>query len=598
MADMLNRLGVGQKGGAAGDGRAARPLGDLLVSSGAISAMQLEIALKAQKEAPGRRLGDILVDKGFLSQERLREALERQHNETAAVTLPDFPVDMRDIAAYSGGTLYVLDGRQGLTVVQSWLAEARRAGAQVRIESCAMELLTQMRSMRAVTDAANLSAQRAVRRIVAQAVAEKASDIHLSLRSRPGGAGYMQVHFRIKGSLEKRMQFTETEGAQMIRAMFQGMAAVADANFRETEDQHAVITNPVQLRNEAGEALSISGLRLAKAPLHDGMNCAVRLLYEMDVAQAGADLIGRLGYSRRQSQVLHMLARQTMGINLFTGPTGSGKSSTLASMIQTMLHTRPGSRIITIEDPVEFAFESDAVWQYKIANANTDEEKNRAFSGKLKTALRQDPDIIMLGEIRGLETAKEAVNAAITGHQVWSTLHVSDPFMIASRLIAMGIDGFYLQDPKMLSSLNGQRLIKTLCPHCAAPAERAALILGGLDPEDWDHLATWASDVFPLDGVRMRGAGCTHCQGTGIQGRTVVAQVIPADEDLLVDMVNNGPMMARKHYLARTTAELPMEAHAALKILRGLTDPRFVVEMLGPIPARPANLRPLTEDDL
>ena len=583
-----------------------RPLGELLVEDGVITAMQLDIALKAQPDFPGKKLGEMLVLKGFVSPTRINEALNQQTLAESGkkIDLPPFPADMKDITALDGDAssalLYVLAGRQGQATVQSWVAEARRRGAVIRIESCDMGTLAQIQSVSHSSDAANLSVVRNVRRIVSAAVAEKASDIHMTLREREGGKGYMQVQFRIDGTVENRMQFTETEGARMIRAMFQGMASVADASYRETEDQHAVIVNPALLRNESGQSLGLSGIRLAKAPLYDGMNLAARLLYRMEHADAAQDLIGMLGYSKRQIKILRKLARQTMGINPFTGPTGSGKSSTLANMIRTMLHIRHGNRIITIEDPVEFEFDSDFVWQYKIANANTDEEKSRAFSGKLKTSLRQDPDIIMLGEIRGLETAREAVNAAITGHQVWTTLHVSEPFMIAQRLVAMGIDGFYLQDPKMLSSLIAQRLIKKLCPHCSVPADRDVLVAGGLDPEDWDNLMTWATDLFLVSGLRMKGddKDCPHCHGKGTDGRTVVAHVIPTDEELLVDMVQKGPMMARKTYQARPDAEIPMEAHAVLKMLRGITDPRFVVDMLGPIPRRPADLRDLTEEDV
>ncbi|MHB1630931.1 MAG: GspE/PulE family protein [Acidithiobacillus sp.] len=608
MVSVLSRLNPLQS---VSDGKSAmeakKPLGEILLEGGVITAMQLEIALKAQSDFPGKKLGEILVLKGFASAARIHEAIGQQSLAASGkqLDLPTFPADMRDIAVLdgdpaTGALLYLLAGRQGQTMVQSWVAEARRRGAVIRIEPCDMGTLAQIQNVNHASDAANLSVVRNVRRIITAAVAEKSSDIHMTLRERDGGKGYLQVQFRIKGTVEDRMQFTETEGAQMIRAMFQGMAAVADASFRETEDQHAVIVNPALLRSESGQLLGLSGIRLARAPLYDGMNLAARLLYRLEHTDAARDLIGMLGYSRRQIRVLRKLARQTMGINPFTGPTGSGKSSTLANMIRTMLIIRPGNRIITIEDPVEFEFDSDFVWQYKIANANTDEEKSRAFSGKLKTALRQDPDIIMLGEIRGLETAKEAVNAAITGHQVWTTLHVSDPFMIVQRLVAMGIDGFYLQDPKMLSSLIAQRLIKVLCPQCSAPADRDALIAGGLDPEDWDNLMTWESERFPISGLRMKGdhKDCKHCGGSGIQGRTVVAQVIPTDEELLVDMVSHGPMIARKHYEARPNAEISMDAHAALKMLRGMTDPRFVVEMLGPIPCRPADLRDLTEEDV
>jgi type II secretory ATPase GspE/PulE/Tfp pilus assembly ATPase PilB-like protein len=508
------------------------------------------------------------------------------------------PDAAKEYTALDGDCLYVLRGRQGQPVVQSWLAEMRRGGFPLRVEECDMEALAQVRqSLVSASSESNLSAIRQVRRIVAQAAQEKASDIHFSLHGEPG-KGYLSVQFRIRGTVEDRMQFPFAEGSQMIRAMFQGMAAVTDAAFRETEDQHAVIVSPALLRDESGKDLGLSGIRLARAPLYDGMNLAARLLYRLEKQDENVDLLERLGYSKRQRKNLYRLARQTMGINPFTGPTGSGKSTTLAQMMNTILRMRHGVRVITIEDPVEYVFPSDYVWQYLIANANTDEEKNRAFAGKLKTALRQDPDIIMVGEIRGLEVAKEAVNAAITGHQVWTTLHVSDPFMIIQRLVAMGIDGFYLQDPKMLSSLIAQRLVKTLCPHCAIPAQEGHLVEQGVDREDWDNLKSWVTEDFRLDGVRLKGPGCGHCNGTGIKGRTVVSHVVPTDEDLLVTMVERGPMAARKSYLERPDAEVPMEAHAVLKVLTGQVDPRFVAEMLGPIERRPENLRALTLEDI
>ena len=602
----------GTQGGVVASSKGAigkpRPLGEILIGRGIISPMQLEIALKAQVEMPGKRLGEILVIKGFLSRERLAQVLTEQSTEIPGADhlegdkaagrkpseLPPLPHDVRDFAALDGHTLYVLAGRLGHMGVQSWKAEAARNGAQVRLESCDMTTLSQIQTVAAGNDSANLSAVRQVRRLIASAVAEKASDIHFTLREKEGGKGYLQVQFRTNGTVGDRLQYPQSEGEQMIRAMFQGMAAVTDAAFKETEDQHAVISSLAFLRDESGEDLGLSGIRLAKAQLMNGMNVAARLLYRMNTDRHHEMLLSDLGYSPRQLRTLHRLSRMTMGINPFTGPTGSGKSTTLANMILTILVTRHGIRIVTIEDPVEYEFLSDYVWQYRIANANTDEEKNRAFSGKLKTSLRQDPDIIMLGEIRGLETAREAVNAAITGHQVWTTLHVSDPFMIVQRLVAMGIDGFYLLDPKMLSSLIAQRLVKMLCTHCAADA--AGGIPDDLDREDWDNLRTWGERTSVR--FRLADSSCPHCGGSGLHGRTVVAQVIATDDALLSDMIHQGPMIARTAYMARTDAELSMEAHGILKVLAGQVDPRDYVEMLGPIPPRPKDLRAFGEDDL
>lgn len=585
-------------------------LGKMLQEKGWITQEQLEAALLAQMQSPGKKLGEVLVEKGFIDALKLQDMLDAQTNEVDVEqqALPPLPADAAEYTVLDGRILYVLAGRQTQMALQSWVAEARRAGIEVAVKTCDMTALGELRSSTATASHATLPAIRATRRIIAQAVAERASDIHLTLRKKEDGNGYLRVQFRIDNDVEDRYQLPQNEGEVMIRAMFQGMAAVADAQYQETEDQHAVIANPALLRDEAGNDLGLTGIRLARAPLHDGMNLAARLLYRMndaiykdEHAILMGELIRRLGYSKRQVRVLLRLAQNTMGINPFTGPTGSGKSSSLANMILTMLRVRHGIRIITIEDPVEFVFASDFVWQYRIANANTDEEKNRAFSGKLKTSLRQDPDIIMLGEIRGLETAKEAVNAAITGHQVWTTLHVSDPFMIVRRLVAMGVDGFYLQDPKMLSSLIAQRLVKKLCPHCAIPATREAMVEagGGIAGDNWDALMTWVTPEFPAENVRMaKPGGCECCNHKGTFGRTVVAQVIATDEDLLVQMVNEGPMRARKQYMARPDAELAMEGHAILKVLAGLVDIQSVVDALGPILPRPDDLRSLTLEDL
>ncbi len=585
-------------------------LGKMLLEKKWITQEQLEAALLAQMRSPGKKLGEILIEKGFISALKLQSLLDAQMEDVGVANgpvLPPLPADAAEYAVLDNRILYVLAGRQTQMALQSWVAEARRAGLEVTVKTCDMTTLSELRSSTATASHATLPAIRATRRIIAQAVAEKASDVHLTLRRKEDGNGYLRVQFRVNGDVEDRYQLPQSEGEMMIRAMFQGMAAVADAQYQETEDQHAVIANPALLRDEAGNDLGLTGIRLARAPLHDGMNLAARLLYRMDKKEGEDDtvalgqLIRRLGYSQRQVNVLMRLAQSTMGINPFTGPTGSGKSSSLANMIITMLRVRHGVRIITIEDPVEFVFASDYVWQYRIANANTDEEKNRTFSGKLKTSLRQDPDIIMLGEIRGLETAKEAVNAAITGHQVWTTIHVSDPFMIVQRLVAMGIDGFYLQDPKMLSSLIAQRLVKTLCPHCAILATREAMVEAGgaIAGDNWDALMTWVTPEFPAENIRMAHPdGCDHCNHKGNSGRTVVAQVIATDEDLLVQMVTEGPMRARKAYMAHPDAELHMEGHAVLKVLAGMVDPRSVVDALGPILPRPADLRPLTREDL
>ena len=602
-------------------GTAAAPvrLGDLLLQKGAIQPDRLRAAL-IEQQTTGKKLGEILVRKGDLTDGDLQRYLAMQHGDDAPRfsmdDIPPLPGSVADFALQDGVVLYVAQGRVGHPAIQSWLADARRMDIGIAVEACDMDTLSCLRGALSGgrnNQIAGLSAVRKVRQVVADAVEKGASDVSMTLVEN-GGNGYMDVHYRVKGDLKLVSQFTEKDGAQMMGAMFQGMSKVADATVRDMDDQNAVINDIAFLRGDDGRDLGLTGLRLAKSKLVSGLGVAVRLLYHQK-GDGNADLLDKLGYSPRQNAILKRLARQTSGVNLFTGPTGSGKSTTLAAEIRMILLQRLGVKIITIEDPVEYEFRDSRVWQYKIANANTEEEKSRAFAGKLKAALREDPDIIMVGEIRGLETAREAINAAMTGHQVWTTLHVTDPFQIIQRLTAMGVEPFLLTDPSLMTAFIGQRLVKTLCPHCSVPlagSEDAFIAAHPGGEQTLENLRTWTKGTpfKDLSGVRLlggrgspsasdaRGAECPHCHGTGISGRTVAAQVIPTDDELLQGLLERGPSRTRLDYLARPDAEITMQMHGILKVLAGEVDPRSAEEMLDPIRARPDSLRELTMEDL
>ena len=578
-------------------------LGDFLVRQSLITVAQLQAALRIQEKYQNKyKLGKILVDQKVLDPQVLAEILATQkrlraHEKGAdtVIKLPPLPESVKTIAALDGTILYVAQGQQGYPAIQSWLYDAKRQGATVVVETCDMQTLAQIRALDSPAgNIANLPSVRQIRRIVADAVARKASDIHFTLHEH-GGNGYLDIQYRIKGDIITISQLSESLGGQMIGALFQSMSTVADATVIDNEDQNAIITQPILLRGDDGRDLGLVGIRLAKSPLIHGRGVSARLLYRQ--AADDGQALDRLGYSRRQIAILDRLTQQNMGINPFTGPTGSGKSTTLAAQIRAIRKRRPGLRILTIEDPVEYEFNDPNIWQFYVANANSDEDKSKVFAGKLKAALREDPDIIMVGEIRGIETAREAMTAAITGHQIWTTLHVSDPFMIPQRLIMMGVDAFYLRDTRMLSSLIAQRLMKALCPHCAIPLTGHE---DRLERETIEHLRTWVtqSPYADLSGVRLRGAGCAHCDHQGVAGRTVVAQVIPTDEELLETLIHEGPAKGRRLYMARPDAEIDMVAHGVLKVLAGEIDPRDFQEVLDPVPKRPTDLRPLTLEDV
>lgn len=571
-------------------------LGEVLVRTGLLSREALSHALREQQSS-GKRLGEILMARKAITRAELHTALSEQIENLG---LPHLPDAVKDFAVQDGAVVYVLQGRHGAVALQSWLEDVRRkAGDLVDVVPCNMEEFANVRRGQGTStkqDVASLVAVRRVRTMFAEAAERGASDVHLTLGEEEDGSG-LHVQYRINGSLRSVRDIPYSEGAPMFRAMFQGMAKVADSTVREGEDQHAVIADPVFLRAANGQALPLSGIRLARSTVVRGQNLAARLLFLRQQDARGDARLAALGYSPRHQRTFARLARKTTGINPLTGPTGHGKSTTLAQMIHAILEARDGIRVITIEDPIEYEFNHPQVWQYVIANANTDEEKSLAFSGKLKTALRQDPDVLMVGEIRGLETAQEAINASITGHPVWTTLHANDAFLVVPRLVAMGVDRFMLGDPTVLSSFTGQRLVKTPCKHCAVSMRDIRAVLPA---DEAQALEAWAplSHFGDLSRVQLRGPGCDHCAGTGESVRTVIAQVILTDEELLSDLLEHGAAVARRQYMAREHAEISMMAHGVLKVLAGQVDPRQLVDVLGPIEPPGKRQRQLTEDDL
>ncbi|WP_297452341.1 ATPase, T2SS/T4P/T4SS family, partial [Ferrovum sp.] len=166
-------------------------------------------------------------------------------------------------------------------------------------------------------------------------------------------------------------------------------------------------------------------VRVSTLPSPHGERAVLRIL---DKGDANKFTLESLGMSGDSLDRFKRLLRQPHGIVLVTGPTGSGKTTTLYAGLSTV--DAATTNVLTVEDPVEYEFRDPHIWQFYIANANTDEEKSAIFGAKVKASLREDPDVIVVGEIRGIETAREAMTAAITGHQIWTTLHVSDPFMI------------------------------------------------------------------------------------------------------------------------------------------------------------------------
>lgn len=359
------------------------------------------------------------------------------------------------------------------------------------------------------------SQQQRLRLLVSEALRLAASDIHLEVRDP-----FTYVRLRRHGELMLLAQWPAKLAREIIAVAFN----------QETDHTHTHF-NPLVPQN-AAMPLTVDGqdlrLRLASLPAHQGFDVVMRLL--RDTPQIPLQL-EQLGYAPRELALLKKALQMPTGAIIIAGPTGSGKTTTLASCLQFLGKTR---KIYAIEDPIEHTLEHAT--QIPVNTLHDD----RGFASMARTALRMDPDIIALGEMRDEQTAQVLVRAAITGHLVLSSLHTHTAVEIPTRLVELGISRSLLGNPELLVCLVAQRLVATLCQRCAQPVTHLAAHA--------NHLTRWRKTLGPLSSLRGRGSGCSDCHQQGIQGRRVVAEVIWLDHASR-QYIQQGESLAWRHYL-------------------------------------------------
>ena len=323
-----------------------------------------------------------------------------------------------------------------------------------------------------------------VDQILAAAMREEASDIHFE----PKSDGLL-IRFRVDGGLYDFRRVPLELSAQVIRRL-KVLANVDIADSMRPQDGRATITH---------DGRSID-LRVSTLPLGGAGEKVVIRILDSRVAARELDVIG---YTAKELKKVKRLLELPEGLILVTGPTGSGKTSTLYAAVR-HVH-RPDLNIVTVEDPIEYRIDG-------INQVQVNERTRMTFAASLRSILRQDPDVVLVGEMRDAETASIAVKASMTGHLVLSTLHASDALSTLDRLYGMDIDTGALA--AALKGIIGQRLVRRLCTACAAPVALADL------PEHQQQLLMG----HRTDKLRMP-AGCAECRGTGYRGRTIVAEI-------------------------------------------------------------------------
>ncbi len=493
-------------------------IGDYLVSTGDISAEQLQKALANQKETGGK-LGDVLVQLGFIDEPRLMKALSTQLNipvmdlkkytikQDIIQKLPeriarrfrvilldvvegDYIVGMADptdLVAFDELTR-ILSGNIKLGIVsESDLLRLfdivyRRTEDIASFAAALKEELVQAEE--SFSDVQTISAEAApvvklLDSIFEDAVQMGASDVHIEPDEKS-----LRIRQRVDGVLQEHI----IQGKEIVSALVLRIKLIANMNISEKRlPQDGRFAFPVK-----GHIIDV---RVAIMPVHFGEAVVLRLL---DQAK-GILRLEQLGMDPDMMEQVRALIHKPNGMILVTGPTGSGKTTTLYAILNEL--NTPERKIITIEDPVEYVLP-------RVNQVQINPAINLNFSDVLRSAVRHDPDVVMVGEMRDEETAKIGLRAAMTGHLVFSTLHTNDAISSTVRLIDMGTEGFLVAGA--LRGVLAQRLVRRICDTCA----------GVYHPNE--HEKAWVDEFSRDKEAKLtfkKGAGCSRCNRTGYRGR-------------------------------------------------------------------------------
>lgn len=411
--------------------------------------------------------------------------------------------------------------------------------------------------------------------VVIRAASVKTSDVHVVV------ADSTTILFRSNGMMKVEMEYSKEWGESFVRAAF-ASADISDSNYSQNEFQGAQKLGATPLRGSKGKLMlphNVLAIRLQFNPIAFGSQYLVmRLLYAEENPESSGDL-APLGFTEMEQDLFYRLRAVPVGLSIVAGPTGSGKSTTLQrNMIKLLQEKNYELNLLTVEDPPEYPI--PGARQMPVTNANTEEEKAEQFTKALSAALRSDPDVIMVGEIRALASAQLTFQGALSGHGMWSTLHANSAPAILNRFRDMGVETFKLLDPELIKGLISQRLFRKLCPHCRVSVKERPN-----DPS-FNRLRIALGD-FGVENTFIRGPGCKACNGTGVKGRMCVPEIVLPDAVFLEMMIKGETKRAIDYWTAdlggRTLKEAAME-----RMLKGFIDLDEVERWCGLLDQRPA----------
>ncbi len=501
---------------------------------------------------------------------------------TAEGGLLERPPEQREIMVlFENGLFLVSRSHQSDPYVLKLESYARLRGISIeRKMGVPLEVVKEayLRSGGETNKASATQMQKDIVRLIETAVHESASDIHIIVEPNR-----CIVEMRMNGVLKQSLEWRSEYGADFCSACF-AMADASDANYNPNEYQAARIS-----RTSADLPDTVQALRLQFNPLaYGGRYLIMRLLYRgssEERAKAKGNVEG-LGYTPEQFNIIKKMIATPVGIGIISGPTGSGKSTTLFHVLSTVLEDCNYERnVLTIEDPPERPI--FGAKQMPVTNAPTPEERSRKFIQAISSAMRSDPDTIMIGEVRDKQSGKLAIEAAMTGHQVWTTVHANDALMITNRMRDIGVEEYNLFTPGMIFGLIGQRLTRSLCKNCRIPLKQA-IDDGLFAGEMLDRFLSVTDPDDPKNaGIYWQGPGCDVCGAKkGYAGRTVVAEVIYPNEELMQLLRADNRTAARDYWL-RELGGVSMMQHAFHKMRQGEIPPGEIERVVGPFEVDP-----------
>ncbi len=389
--------------------------------------------------------------------------------------------------------------------------------------------------------------------IVARAAAQKVSDIHIEVGDQT------TIYFRIDGSMQPVLEYNSGWGESFVRAAF-ASSDMSNANYAQNEYQSAQKDGRTPLRGtkDLYLPLGILSIRMQFNPIAFGSRYVVmRLLYD----NPSEGIKTEQEFGEYEQRLLMRLRAFPTGLVIVAGPTSSGKSTTLVRNMSLMLKERHYEiNMITVENPVEQKI--FGAHQMPVVNTTNEEEREEKYTEALAAALRSDPDTLMVGEIRTLAAAQLTVRGALSGHNVWTTLHANSAMAALTRLLDLGIESFKLKEETLMRGLISMRLFKKLCPYC-----RERLI------DHPEHPAYQrVLDAFGELGLRqvfVRGAGCKECKGTGTLGRIKAGEIIITNSEFLRLALAGNTDGALRYWLEDMDGRTLKEAAMAL-MLQGI----------------------------